>query len=234
MFITTRGRFRYCRAPMDLTSSSDEFCRRTDEALRGLKLKKIVDDILIAADNYEDLKISLERVLTRCRNHGIALSADKIEIGPQIRFAGHIVSADWVVPDEEKVKAIRGFPPLKTVRDVRSFLGLANQLGEFTPELAAKSAPLRALLKKGVPFKWEVSEINAFKELKCLLNNYPTLRLYDTLKETVLITDASCIFGIRYALCQIGDGGKLNLIHCGSLCAHRTWGYRHRMGHPPV
>ena len=51
-FITTKGRFRYCRAPMGLTSSSDEFCRRTDEALSGLKLKKIVDDILIAADNY--------------------------------------------------------------------------------------------------------------------------------------------------------------------------------------
>ena len=197
---------------MGLTSNSDEFCRRTDEALSGLKLKKIVDDILINADNYEDLKISLERVLTRCRKHGITLSADKIEIGPQIRFAGYIVSAGGVVPDEEKVNAIRGFPPLKTVRDVRSFLGLANQLGEFMPELAAKSAPLRALLKRGDPFKWEVSEISTFLELKSLLTNYPTLRLFDTRKETVLITDASCIHCIGYALGQIGDWGKLNLI----------------------
>ena len=135
---------------MGLTSSCDEFCRRTDNALSGLKLKKIVDDILIAADTYADLEITLKSVLSRCRKHNVTLSADKIEIGPQIRFAGYIVSADGVVPDEEKVKAIRGFPPLKSVRDVRSFLGLANQLGEFTPELAAKSAPLRALLKKGV------------------------------------------------------------------------------------
>ena len=221
-FITTRGRFCYCRAPMGLTSSNDEFCRCTDEALSGLKLKKIVDDILIAADNYEDLKISLERVLTQCRKHGITLSANKVEIGPLIRFAGYIVSASYivsacgVVPDEEKVKAIRGFPLQKNVRDVSSFLGLANQLGEFTPELAAKSAPLWALLKKGVPFKWEVLEITTFKELKSLLTNYPTLRLYDTRTETVLITDASCIFGIGYSLCQICDWGKLNLIRCGS------------------
>ena len=200
---------------MGLTSSSDEFCRCTDEALSGLKLKKIVDDILIAADSYEDLEISLKSVLTRCRKHNITLSADKIEIGPQIRFTGYIVSADGVVPDE-KVKAIRGFPPLKTVRDVLSFLGLANQLGEFTPELAAKSAPLRALLKKGVPFKWEVSETSAFAELKRILTNFPTLRLFDTRRDTVLVTDASCIYSIGYALCQIGDGGKLHLIRCGS------------------
>ena len=32
-FITTRGRSRYCRALMGLTSSSDEFCRCTDQAL---------------------------------------------------------------------------------------------------------------------------------------------------------------------------------------------------------
>ena len=215
-FVTTKGRFRYCRAPMGLTSSSDEFCRRTDNALSGLKLKKIVDDILIAADTYADLEITLKSVLSRCRKHNVTLSADKIEIGPQIRFAGYIVSADGVVPDEEKVKAIRGFPPLKSVRDVRSFLGLANQLGEFTPELAAKSAPLRALLKKGVPFTWEVSEKSSFEELKSILTNYPTLRLFDVRRDTVLITDASCIFGIGYALCQIGDGGKLHLIRCGS------------------
>ena len=211
-FVTMKGRFRYCRAPMGLTSSSDEFCRRTDNALSGLKLKKIVDDILIAADTYADLEITLKSVLSRCRKHNVTLSADKIEIGPQIRFAGYIVSADGVVPDEEKVKAIRGFPPLKSVRDVRSFLGLANQLGEFTPELAAKSAPLRALLKKGVPFTWEVSEKSSFEELKNILTNYPTLRLFDVRRDTVLITDASSLFGIGYALCQIGDGGKLHLI----------------------
>ena len=219
-FITTKGRFRYCTAPMGLTSSSDEFCRRTDAALSGLKLKKIVDDILISANSYDELKISLDRVLTRCRKHGITLSAEKIEIGPQIHFAGYIVSADGVVPDEEKVKAIGNFPQLKTVRDVRSFLGLANQLGEFTPELAAKSAPLPALLKKGVPFKWEVSEKSSFLELKCLLTNFPTLRLFDTRKETVLITDASCIFGIGYALCQIGDGATPHTLRISQLVAH--------------
>ena len=113
-FITTRGRFRYCRAPMGLTSSSDKFCRRTDQALSCLKLKKIVNDILIAADSYEDLEISLKKVLERCRKHNVTLSAEKIEIGPQIRFAGYIVSANGVTPDKEKVKAIRDFPPLKT------------------------------------------------------------------------------------------------------------------------
>ena len=35
-FILPSGRYRYCRAPMGLNASSDEWCKRSDEAIQGL------------------------------------------------------------------------------------------------------------------------------------------------------------------------------------------------------
>lgn len=75
-FLLPFGRFAYNRAPMGLSSSGDEYCRRGDAALHGLEgFKKIVDDILI----YGPTKgVVLEReTLQRCREHGIALSRKK-------------------------------------------------------------------------------------------------------------------------------------------------------------
>ena len=47
-FILPSGRFRYLRAPMGLSSSSDEWCRHSDRVVEGFSwCHKIVDDILI-------------------------------------------------------------------------------------------------------------------------------------------------------------------------------------------
>ena len=56
-FILPSGRFRYLRAPMGLSSSSDEWCRHSDRVVEGLSwCKKIVDDILIWAITPSELE----------------------------------------------------------------------------------------------------------------------------------------------------------------------------------
>ena len=69
-FLLPCGRYRYTCAPMGLKSSSDEFCRRTDEALTGLLdewLMKIVDDMLIQAPTWDLLYERVRVVLERCQ-----------------------------------------------------------------------------------------------------------------------------------------------------------------------
>ena len=47
-FLLPSGRYCYLRAPMGLSSSSDEWCRHSDRAIQGLPfIRKIVDDILV-------------------------------------------------------------------------------------------------------------------------------------------------------------------------------------------
>ena len=59
----------------------------------------------------------------------------KLKFGRQVEFAGFVVSDQGVKPDPAKMEAIRNFPLPKDKGDVRSFMGLSNQLGIFHPDL---------------------------------------------------------------------------------------------------
>ena len=84
-FIHQMGTFEFCRAPMGLNASGDEWCKRSDTALQGLEgILKLVDDILIFAPSYEQLFKRIEAVLQRCQKHNITLSRKKIEIGESV------------------------------------------------------------------------------------------------------------------------------------------------------
>ena len=74
----------------------------------------------------------------------------KLELGKRIHFAGHIISDEGIQPDEEKYAAISKFPRPRNVKDLRSFLGLAQQLASFVPDLAHMTSMLRPLLKKDI------------------------------------------------------------------------------------
>ena len=148
-FITDFGLYRYRRAPMGLTSSGDEFCSRTDHALAGITgMYKLVDDILIYGNTESQLIERIEEVLKRCEEHRITLSNSKLQLGSEVTFAGHVVSAQGNKPDPSKVAAIKDFPEPKNITDLRSFFGLANQFKSYAPDLSHALEPLKPLLLK--------------------------------------------------------------------------------------
>ena len=56
-FLIPSGGYRYLRAPMGLSSSSDEWCRYSDLVIESCEFaKKIVDDILIWAPSLDKLE----------------------------------------------------------------------------------------------------------------------------------------------------------------------------------
>ena len=62
-FIVPQGWFQYCRAPMGLCSSGDEYCACGDTALRDIQgIKKIIDDILIHAKSIPELLDTVRQV----------------------------------------------------------------------------------------------------------------------------------------------------------------------------
>ena len=92
----------------------------------------------------------MEAVLRNCRTHNIAISKKKLEVGRKIDFAGFTVSDEGLLPGDKKIAAIAEFPKPTNLTQLRSFLGLANQLGGFINNMAVLTEPLRGLLKKGV------------------------------------------------------------------------------------
>ena len=81
-FLLPQGKFRYTRTPMGLNSSSDEWCSRSDVVIEDLPwTRKIVDDILVWAEMEEELIERTRIILNRCKEHNIAISRKKLELG---------------------------------------------------------------------------------------------------------------------------------------------------------
>ena len=217
-FITPYGRFQHCRGPMGFAATGDAFCLRGDMALQGIQnCTKVVDDVLIYD---EDLATHLQRthdVLLRCREFGITLNKDKFVVAAQsVKFCGYTISEAGISADQEKVSAIRDFPTPANITDLRSFMGLVNQLADFTPDIAATARPLRPLMSPKRAFIWTADHDESFRQVKAALLSPPVLAPFDPSKPVLLQTDASRLNGIGYALLQDHGGNTIRLVQCGS------------------
>ena len=156
---------------MGLNASSDEWCCHSGVNIRGLPWeRKIVDDTLIWGETESELLDRARIVLTRWRENNITISQKKLELSNKIRFVGHIISDEGYGPDKEKFAAIARFPEPKNLRDLRGFIGLANQLGMFIPDLAHMTSRLRPLMKRDVAWVWLQEHEDAFLKTKELLS----------------------------------------------------------------
>ena len=63
-----------------------------------------------------------------------------------VTFLGHILSADGISPNPEKVTKIKDWPTPKTPKEVHLFVGLALYYRRFIPNFAKWAGPLHALI----------------------------------------------------------------------------------------
>ena len=215
-FMLESGRYRYCRGPMGLSATGDAFCEATDRAFENQRgTQKIVDDGITCAESLSQLETRLRALLLKCREYNITLSKKKFAVGRSVKFAGHIISTKGVQPDPEKVEALQSFPRPTNVTEARSFLGLANQLGYFVPDLTHLCRPIHELTKKDLAFVWGPAQENAFEQTKEILTSDLLVQPFDPELQTELYTDASRQ-GLGYLLAQRDHRGHFRLIRCGS------------------
>ena len=60
----------------------------------------------------------------------------------RISSLGHMVSAEGIDPQEEKIRSIQDWTVPKCVRDVRAFFGLASYYRKFVQNFAIIAEPL--------------------------------------------------------------------------------------------
>lgn len=192
-FITPWGRFRFNVLPYGISSGSEKFQKNMNLILEGMdRVECSIDDVLVHGRNQREHDERLDAVLQRIDKAGMTLNLDKCEFSKlEVKFLGHVISAKGIEADPEKIKAIVNLPPPGSVSEVRTFLGMVNQLSKFAPHLADKTKPIRELLQKNAAWCWDQPQQLAFKEVKETLMESPTLAKYDANKETKVSADAS-------------------------------------------
>ena len=144
----------------------------------------------------------------------------------EVEFLGYIISSDGIKPNQKKIEAINRFTQPKTIKELRSFLGMMGYYRRFVKDFAKIAKPLTNLLRgEGNPNSNRKIELNdteqkCFLKMKNLLYSSDVLIYPDFNKPFVLTTDASD-FAIGAVLSQ-GEIGKDKPIHFASRTLSQT------------
>jgi hypothetical protein len=151
-----------------------------------------IDDIVIYSKTFDEHLIHLERILQRFFDAHFTFNLPKCRLFlKEFDHLGHLLSAQGIKPNPDKIAALQEMSAPTDLKQLQSFLGLANWFRRFVPSFAKLSAPLTDLLKHSTTWLWTEACQTAFEALKTVLASAPVMGFPDPSKPYVLVVDAS-------------------------------------------
>src|SRR3954463_10260730 len=194
-FTTRYGLYEYTVMSFVLTNAPATFSRMMNSIFMEYLDKFIVvylDDILIYSNNEEEHAEHLRLVLMKLQEHRLYAKFSKCVFWlPEVTYLGHMISAKGIAVNPERVQAVLDWTPPESVKQVRSFLGLASYCRRFVENFSKVAKPLTELLKKDKKFLWTPKCEESFQELKRRLTSAPVLAPPDTKRDFDIYCDAS-------------------------------------------
>ena len=94
---------------------------------------------------------------------GVKFNKEKMKLRQDsVRYIRHLLTADGLKADPEKVKAVVNMPKPTNVKEVQRLVGFVNYLAKFLPQLSTVYEPLRKLVCKDNKWMWESQQEEAF------------------------------------------------------------------------
>jgi hypothetical protein len=155
-FKTHDGHLEFCVMPFGLTNTPATFQAVMNHIFAPMLRKSVLvfmDDILVFSKTLEDHEKHLAAVLEVLRTNSFFIKKSKCSFAqPQLEYLGHIIGVNGVATNPAKIRVVHQWSAPTTVKQLRSFLGLACYYRKFIRQYGIISRPLTDLLKKGVQF----------------------------------------------------------------------------------
>lgn len=206
------GLFEYLVLPMGLTNSPATFQRMTNNILKeyidlGIALV-FLDDILIFSETLDDHIKHVRLIVERLDLHSLKINLKKCEPAKnEIIFLGHVISEGELKTDQSKVEALYMYKRPNTLRQLQSFLGLAQYYRKFVKNFSITASSLFDLISNTKDPKkliWVEECQEAFEKIRSCLSSEKVLILPDLTQPFILDTDA-CNIGFGAVLGQLID-----------------------------
>lgn len=212
-FLTPTGLYSYEVLPFGLCNGPAIYQRIMNLILHGLigeECLVYLDDIIVFSKTFDEHIRHLENMFKRIEESGLKIKASKCNIAcDRVKYLGHIVTPNGILPDESKIEAVKRFPVPKDTTHVKSFLGLTGYYRKFIPEYAKIAAPLQRLANcNDISFVWDAAAKEAFETLKQKLISPPILAYPLFELPFRVYTDASN-FAIGAVLSQSQNGKEV-------------------------
>lgn len=215
------GLYEFTRMPFGLANAPSTFQRVMEQCLGDMNLSELLiylDDILVYSSSWEEHLKRLDKVFSRLAAFGLKVKGKKCSLfRSEVTYLGHVVSAQGISVDKDKIRRIVEWPVPQGAADLRAFMGLAGYYRRFVSNFAKIASPLHAILpaitkgkhKPVDKFSWNAEAQSAFDKLKQVLVQAPVLAYPDFKQPFVLEIDAS-LKGLGACLGQRDERGRLH------------------------
>ena len=157
-FRTHYGHYEFLVMPFGLTNALAAFMDLMNQVFQPNLDRFVIvfiDDIIVYSGSSEEHSEHLRIVLQTIRERHLYAKLSKCQFWlDRVAFLGHVISAEGVSVDPQKIEAVVNWKSLKNVLEVRSFLGLAGYYMNFVEGFSKIAAPLTKLTRKDVKYDW--------------------------------------------------------------------------------
>ena len=195
-----KGTYVYTRACMGLPGSEKALeeltCLLFGDLVSQGKLVKLADDLIIGADNPEDLLKIFEKVLSILQENNLRLSAKKTYICPKsVMILGWIWEGGFLRAGPHRLSGLSECDPPTTVKGLKSYLGAYKFLSRVIRNYAILLNPLESMIN-GKPspstkLEWSTANLQLFKKAQEALKDAKSIALPRQEDVLQIVTDAA-------------------------------------------
>jgi hypothetical protein len=108
-----------------------------------------IDDLLVHTSHHATYRQSLQQLFDQLRKANLKLNLKKCHFGStNDTYLGFRLTPQGILPDSDKLAAVKNARPPTNVHQIGQFLGLANFFRTHIRNFSAISSPLNVLTRK--------------------------------------------------------------------------------------